>query len=96
VDVTHEIQRNGYLKFLDNCVILTVEEEDIEESEIIDNLKRLFDGNWKWQLRNMGEFRFLVRFPPNRKVADTLISDITYFRMKKGGSGIFEGMDRRY
>jgi hypothetical protein len=48
VDVTHEIQRNGYLKFLDNCVILTVEEEDIEESEIIDNLKRLFDGNWKW------------------------------------------------
>jgi hypothetical protein len=44
----------------------------------------------------MGEFRFLVRFPPNRKIADTLISDITYFRMKKGGSGIFEGMDRRY
>jgi hypothetical protein len=31
----------------------------------------------------MGEFRFLIRFPPHRKIVDTLISDITYFRMKK-------------
>jgi hypothetical protein len=33
----------------------------------------------------LGDFKFLVRFPPHRKISDTLISDITYFRMKKEG-----------
>jgi hypothetical protein len=36
VDVQEEVNRNDYLKFLDNWAILTVEEVEIEEGEIVD------------------------------------------------------------
>jgi hypothetical protein len=38
----------GYLKFLDNYAILTVEEGEIEASKIIENLQQLFDSKWQW------------------------------------------------
>jgi hypothetical protein len=47
VDVAEEVQRNGYLRFLDNCAILTIEKGEMDEAEIIDNLKMLFYDNWK-------------------------------------------------
>jgi hypothetical protein len=31
------------------------------------------------------DYKFLVRFPPLKKLANTLISDITYVKMKKAG-----------
>jgi hypothetical protein len=43
----------------------------------------LFDKNWHWQLREIEDFRYLVRFPPHKKIANTLISDITYVKLKK-------------
>jgi hypothetical protein len=43
----------------------------------------LFDPIWHWQLKEIDELRFLVRFPPQKKIADTLISDTTFFRMSK-------------
>jgi hypothetical protein len=51
----------------------------------VDNLKLLFDQRWPWQLREIEEYRFLVRFPPHKQIATTLISDTTYFKMKKEG-----------
>jgi hypothetical protein len=85
VEVSDDANRSGYLKFLDNCDVLSVEEGVIEEEEIIDSLKKLFDPNWHWQLKEVEEFRYLVRFPSQKQVAATLISDITYFKMKKDG-----------
>jgi hypothetical protein len=38
VDVQEEVSRTGYLKFLDNYAILTVEEGEIEMGEIVENL----------------------------------------------------------
>jgi hypothetical protein len=38
VDVYEEVNRSGYLRFLDNCAILTIEEGFIEEEEIVDSL----------------------------------------------------------
>jgi hypothetical protein len=43
----------------------------------------LFDKNWHWQLREIEDFRYLVRFPPHKQIANTLISDITYVKLKK-------------
>jgi hypothetical protein len=37
------VNKNGYLNFLDNCAILTVEEGKINEAEIVDSLQMLFD-----------------------------------------------------
>jgi hypothetical protein len=41
VDVVDESTRCGYMKFLENCAILS-----IEEDEIVEGLKKLFDQNW--------------------------------------------------
>jgi hypothetical protein len=44
----------------------------------------LFDQGWHWQLKEIEDFKYLVRFPPHKQIASALISDITYFKMKKG------------
>jgi hypothetical protein len=85
IDVVEEENRAGYLKFLDNCAILMVEEGSIDEKEIVQGLEKLFDQNWHWQVRDVEEFKYLVRFPPHRHIATTLISDVTYFKLKKAG-----------
>jgi hypothetical protein len=97
VDVAEEVNRNGYLKFLNNCDVLTIEEGFIEEEEIVESLHKLFDQNWHWQVKEIEEFKYLIIFPPHKQIASALISGITYFKMKKGGcDGIFESLDRRY
>jgi hypothetical protein len=85
VEVQEEVNRGGYLKFLDNCAVLTVEEGEIESEEIIENLQQLFYHKWHWQLRELEEYKFMVRFPPQKQISTTLISDVTYFRLKKDG-----------
>jgi hypothetical protein len=85
VDVRKESNRSGYMKFLDNCAIFTVEEGLIDEPEIVESLRKLFDQNWHWQLKEIEEFKYLVRFPPHKQISTTLISDVTYFKMKKEG-----------
>jgi hypothetical protein len=85
VEVCDDLNRRGYLKFLGNCAVLLVEECVISEEEIIDSLKKLFDPSCQWQLKEIEEFRYLVRFPPHKQISATLISDITYFKMKKDG-----------
>jgi hypothetical protein len=83
--VIKEPSRSGYLRFLDNCAILIVEEGFIEEDELLESLQKLFDQKWQWQLKEIEDFRYLVRFPPHKQIASTLISDTTYFKMKKEG-----------
>jgi hypothetical protein len=85
VDVQEESSGIGFLKCLDNCAVLTVEEGEISREEIVDNLQKIFDNEWHWQLRGIEEFKYLVRFPPHKKIANTVISDTTYFKMKKEG-----------
>jgi hypothetical protein len=34
-------------------------------------------------LKEIEDFKYLVRFPPHKLVASTLIFDITYFKMQK-------------
>jgi hypothetical protein len=85
VDVQDEEIRGGYLKFLDNCDVLTVEEGVIEGPEIIENLQRLFDRNWQWYLKEIDMAKYLVRFPSHKQLADTLIFDTTYFKIRKEG-----------
>jgi hypothetical protein len=46
VDVAEEVNRSGYMRFLENCVILTVEGGVLGEVEIVENLQKLFDPIW--------------------------------------------------
>jgi hypothetical protein len=54
VDVVDEGNKSGYMKFLENCAILSIEEGYIEEEEIVEGLQKLFDQNWQWQLKGLG------------------------------------------
>jgi hypothetical protein len=45
--VIKEPSRSGYLRFLDNCAILIVEEGFIEEEELLESLQKLFDQKWQ-------------------------------------------------
>jgi hypothetical protein len=65
VDVSEEVNRTGYMRFLDNCAVLTVEEGFIEEEEIVDSLQKLFDQSWHWQIKELEDFKYLVRSPPH-------------------------------
>jgi hypothetical protein len=65
VEVQDEESKGGYLKFLDNCVVLIVEEGDIGVVDIVLNLQLLFDKKWNWQLKEIEEFKYLVRSPPS-------------------------------
>jgi hypothetical protein len=60
--VVEEDNRSGYLKFLDNCAILSIEEGYIEEEEIVEGLQKLFDQNWKWQLKGIADFGIWLGF----------------------------------
>jgi hypothetical protein len=75
-------QIGGYLKFIDNCDVLTVVEGEIETEEIVENLLNLFDPKWHWQLRKMDDYMYLVRFLPHKQISATLISDTTYFKLE--------------
>jgi hypothetical protein len=41
--VQDEENRKGYLKFIDNFAVLTIEEGEVEPEEIMENLQNLFD-----------------------------------------------------
>lgn len=45
----------------------------------------VFDAEWKWQLKQMDEYRFLLRFPPQKKIDDLVITSkgVTYFYLDK-------------
>jgi hypothetical protein len=85
VDVQEEENKSDYLKFLNNCAVLTVDEGYVEADEIVSNLQMLFDKNWQWHLRELEEFKYLVRFPPHKQISNAIISDTTYFKLKKEG-----------
>jgi hypothetical protein len=46
--------------------VLIVEEGFIEAGEIVANLQMIFDKKWHWQLRELEDFKYLVRFPPHK------------------------------
>jgi hypothetical protein len=48
VEVHEEENRMGYLKFVDNCDVLTIEEGEINLEEIVENMQLLFDPKWHW------------------------------------------------
>jgi hypothetical protein len=46
-------------------------------------LATCFNPNWPWQIRQLDEWCFLVRFPPNKKVEDMV--DFSSFNLGKEG-----------
>jgi hypothetical protein len=58
-----------------------IETGDIIKEELQLELATCFNPNWAWQIRQVEEWCFLVRFPPNKKVED--MADFNYFNLSK-------------
>jgi hypothetical protein len=83
VEVSKVKGKSGFMKFLDNCAVLTIEEGVITTEEIVENMQMMFDHKWPWQLKEIEDMKYLVRFPPHKSVSTILISETTYFKIKK-------------
>lgn len=85
IDTSEREDRFKHDLSLDNSGVPIVEEGEVTREEIVDNLKLLFDQNWPWELREIEEYKYLVRFPPKKKIASVLIHKLTYFTLEKEG-----------
>lgn len=85
IDTSESDWRFKHALSFDNCGVLIVEEGEVTKEEIVENLKLLFDKDWPWELREMDEYKYLVRFPPHKKISSILIHKLTYFTLEKEG-----------
>jgi len=70
---------------MDNFGVITIEEGEIDEEGILENLRELFDKDWAWQLKKSDDYKYIVRFPPDRKVEKLVIGKASVFDLNRPG-----------
>lgn len=83
IDVEPRVGRFKHWVAMDNFGVLAIEEGEMEEEGIKDNLKILYDRDWNWQLRKSGEFSYIIRLPPHRKIENTVVGKASMFYLNK-------------
>jgi hypothetical protein len=48
-----------------NCGVVTVEEGVITKEELALEFGNIYKTNWPWQIRELGDWSYLVKFPPH-------------------------------
>jgi hypothetical protein len=71
---------------MDNVGTVVVNEGSITESELEQNFCEMWKVNWFWQIRQIAPGRFLVRFPPSKKIKELV--DYPSINLKKKGVNI--------
>jgi hypothetical protein len=66
---------------LNNCGVAVIKKGSISKFELEKELSDIFCKYWPWQVRELTLVKFLVRFPPHRKVAD--IQNLPSFNLRK-------------
>jgi hypothetical protein len=77
-----EVEEKEIMDFT-NCCIVFIEIGDITKEELQLELATCFNPNWPWLIRQLEEWSYLVRFPPNKKFED--MTDLTSFNLGKEG-----------
>ncbi|TVU32565.1 hypothetical protein EJB05_24298, partial [Eragrostis curvula] len=85
IDVDQRPDRVNHWCNFDNCGVLTIEEGEMTVEDIVRNMKNTFDKEWAWTVRPLGDYSYLVRFPPNKKVEAIVFGGTTYFYLDKEG-----------
>jgi hypothetical protein len=84
IEVSVEVGKQG-VDFT-NCGMVYIETGDITMEELQLELATCFNPNWPRQIRQLDEWSFLVRFPPNKKVED--MADFNSFNLVKEGVSV--------
>jgi hypothetical protein len=84
VDVEEKENRFKLWNGFDNCGVFTIEDDELDQEGIISHLRKVFDNDWPWQLKTLEDYKYLVRFPPDKKVENFVTNDGTYFYLNGG------------
>jgi hypothetical protein len=68
---------------MSNCGLVRIKAGSITQEELKTELANIYCKEWPWQIREMEAGRYLVRFPPHKKVAD--IKNYPSFNLRKEG-----------
>jgi hypothetical protein len=77
-----EVETTRWLN-LTNCGIVMVKKGEVSLSELENELLDIFCKEWPWQIREITPCKYLVRFPPHKKVAD--LKNLPSFNLRKNG-----------
>ncbi|TVU13622.1 hypothetical protein EJB05_37042, partial [Eragrostis curvula] len=68
-----------------SSLVVQVRGSEVTKEEIIRNLQKIFDKDWSWCIRELGEYSYSIRFPPDSKVESIVFGGTTYFYLDKEG-----------
>ncbi|KAM0917116.1 hypothetical protein ACQ4PT_009744 [Festuca glaucescens] len=71
---------------MDNVGIVVINDGEITEGELVQNFTYMWKVNWFWQIRQLLPKRFLVRFPPSKKIQDLV--EFRSINLKKKGVNV--------
>jgi hypothetical protein len=66
-----------------NCGVVSIKSGQISMKELEGELSEIYSKDWPWQIRELEAGKFLVRFPPHKKVSD--IKSYPSFNLRKEG-----------
>jgi hypothetical protein len=72
---------------MDNVGVVVVKDGEISAEELEKCFNDMWKVNWYWQIRQLGPKRFLVRFPPSKKVKELV--EYPSINLKKDGVVIY-------
>jgi hypothetical protein len=68
---------------MDNVGVVVVKEGEISAEELEKNFNDMWKVNWFWQIRQIGPKKFLVRFPPSKRIKELV--EYPSINLKKEG-----------
>ncbi|KAM0876127.1 hypothetical protein ACQ4PT_036376 [Festuca glaucescens] len=72
---------------MDNVGVVVVKEGEISAKELEKCFNDMWKVNWFWQIRQIGPRKFLVRFPPSKRIKDLV--EYPSINLKKDGVVIY-------
>ncbi|KAK1646516.1 hypothetical protein QYE76_064321 [Lolium multiflorum] len=72
---------------MDNVGIVVIKEGEISAEELEKSFNDMWKVNWFWQIRQVGPKKFLVRFPPSKRIKELV--EYPSINLKKEGVVIY-------
>lgn len=72
---------------MDNVGVVVIKEGEISADELEKCFIDMWKANWFWQIRQIGPKKFLVRFPPSKRIKDLV--EYPSINLKKDGVVIY-------
>lgn len=85
IDVEPRVNRFRHWLGMDNFGLFSIVRGEMDEEEILENLRYLFGREWNWQLKKQEGDSYIVRFPPTKKVKSLVVGSASLFYLNKLG-----------